>query len=204
MAITTLYNLSYWTILLLSLPSLCLGILVDKNILNSIKNIEQVNSFDCLVILIGHWTAEESLLIQTSLSPGGFLRINDSMPPPRLPLSLHSCNIVMMKSPEALAIGDHLCQLHPNNNCISMMFIMYTGGSVLPSTPPSSPVLVVELRYTPQFMFRVQSFYSWWDPGCRTMYRNIAIHRGETLFRNKVGYTSFHIIHMYHQYQQQD
>ena len=69
----------------------------------------------------------------------------------------------------------------------SILFIMYTGGSVLPSPPPSSPVLFVELRYTPQFMFRVQSFYSLWDPVCRAMYRNIAIHRGETLFRNKVG-----------------
>ena len=173
----------------MSLPSLSVSILVDKNILNSIKNIKQVTRDDCLVILIGDWSAEESLLIQATLSTAGFLRIKESSQPPKLSMSLHSCHIVLMKSAQALTLGDHLCQLHPSNNCISILFIMYTGGPLLPSPPPSSPVLFVELRYTPQFMFRVQSFYTLWDPVCRAMYRNIAIHRGETLFRNKVGYS---------------
>ena len=174
--------------ILLLLPGVQSSLLIDKSILNVLKNFKQVNRQDCLVILMGEWTADESHLIQTTLSTTGFLHLDGAMP--RMPTMLnHPCQIAMLKSPKFLTPADQLCQLDIKSNCISILFSGYRGGGVTPApdTALSTTLIMVRLHYPPQFRFTVQSFYSLWDPQCGVMYNNVLIHRTGNLFRNKVG-----------------
>jgi hypothetical protein len=156
--------------------------------LNVLKNFKIVRNKECLVILLGDWTADETILVQTTFSTTGLLRLDQNVLNMRFG-SDQSCQITMFKTNQFLKTADQVCKLNLKSNCISILFSAHNGEE---ETPPedktlSIPVILVRLRYTPQFMFRVQSFYSLWYPQCGMLYANLFIHRANKLFKNEVS-----------------
>ena len=181
-----IYSLCFTT--LLFLPNIESTLLIDTNMLNILKNFKIVRNEECLVILLGDWTADETILVQTTFLTTGFLRLDQNV----LNMTFssdQSCQITMFKTKKFLKTANQLCKLPHKSNCISILFSAHSGEE---ETSPedknlSIPVILVRLRYTPQFMFRVQSFYSLWYPQCGMLFTNLFIHRVDKLFKNEVS-----------------
>ena len=141
---------------LLFLPTIESTLLIDTNMLNVLKNFKIVRNEECLVILLGDWTVDETILVQKAFSTTGLLRLDQNVPNMRFG-SDQSCQITIFKTNQFLKTADQVCKLHLKSNCISIMFSAHHGKE---ETHPedktlSIPVILVRLRYTPQFMFRV-------------------------------------------------
>ena len=149
-----IYSLCFTT--LLFLPNIESTLLIDTNMLNVLKNFKIVRNQECLVILLGDWTMDETILVQTTFSTTGFLRSDQNVANMTF-RSGQSCQITMFKTNQFLKTADELCNLHLKSNCISILFSAHKGEEE--TTPEdktlSIPVILVRLRYTPQFMFRV-------------------------------------------------